>query len=118
VTDLIKENEHLRKIVKGLTALVMAGMFVQLAVIGYVAFRFYHSGRELVYSARAGCGRTILDRNSILTLNLALQEGFRDTDKRFVGPISPERINAEKALERDLPALLVRAQIDCQEAFP
>jgi hypothetical protein len=91
-----------------LVVLIIIGMFVQLAVVGYVFYQSYEGRVDLVRAQRAGCERSKLD-------SLTNAEGWR-------------KAQAARAAEGDFlvaeqyssiaSSLEERGHIDCAQAYP
>lgn len=88
--------------------LIVIGMLVQLAVIGYVFYSSYEGRKDLVISQRAGCERGLLDRS-------ANSQGWRIAElaRAVTGDfgVAEEYDEIASGLEK-------RSQIICAKAYP
>lgn len=57
-------DKNIRDLLFKMGILILIGMLVQLAVIGYVFYSSYEGRKDLVKSQRAGCERGKLDRSA------------------------------------------------------
>ena len=128
------EGDKLRSLIFRLVIMIIIGMVVQLAVIGYVFYANYQGRSDLVKSQRAGCKRGKLDRG-------ANAEGWRAAEAARIAsaaktlhiPIGevtvivraknpPQHVipdvRAARKYHRIASGLEERARIICEEQFP
>lgn len=98
--------------------LVVAGMIVQLFVIGYVFITEHNGRQDAVHAAREGCKRDVLDRQASVTLNQNILKAFREGQKQAPQVLTPTRKKAVEEIESTTAGLDERAHINCTERYP
>lgn len=102
----------------GLVKVILTVLAVQMLVVGYVFYQSYQGRTDVVFAQRAGCERSKLDRQGSAVLSSNILTAFEETDKKFPGPNSPSRNQAEAAIQKALHGFLERSKIECDRAFP
>lgn len=106
--------------IKGLVWLIVIGMFVQLAVVGFVFEQSYQGRVDLVASQRKGCARGKLDRQDNADFQRAQATYITKVThaKSVQEDVKAAAREAVRTFNRTSKSLAERAQIDCTEAFP
>jgi len=115
-------NDEDRTLLSKIALLIVILMLVQLAVIGYVFFAQYQGRKDTVTTLRAGCERGKADRRANAQVAQADANNWlkaagvrrRDNDTAVADAYEANAAKQEAVAQ----ALLVRAQIDCVQAFP
>jgi hypothetical protein len=113
--------------------LILVGLAVQLAVIGYVAYSTYVGRENVVTASRAGCERNKLDRidnangwrtaevarmhGAARTLHIPLAE-VKQRIKKRPKPDDPVDLVAAWKYDRIAEGLETRSRVSCPKAFP
>lgn len=113
--------------------LILVGLIVQLAVIGYVAYSSYIGRRDVATASRAGCERNKLDRvanakgwrtaetarlNSVSETTGISVENVRKLLKSKPSPSDLPDLTAARHYDRIAKGLEARSRISCSKAFP